>query len=368
MISRFFGTIWYLLSAFWNTVAILVVLSVVATIPILQLASLGYMLECASRIARGLPAGQCFPGTRIAGKLVACLAWVGITWLPVWYLADMAYSSELISPGEPSARGLRIAARIVAVIWIAWVAWAIFRGGRWWHFLWTAPVLFLRTIFRGETWRNVEDQLWSFFDSLKLFHLVKLGFYGTLGALIWLVIPGVLMMISLSGDGNGPALGLIGLVGALWMWWTLLHLPFLQVQMARDNRFLSIFDLKGVRQQFRRSPWSFCIGTWILVAFALPLYLFRIESIPPQLWWALSLVFVVLMFPTRLLEGWALRRSMFRQSDAWWPSRWIAWMLQLSVLSIYVGFLYVGKFALWEGSASILLQHAFLPPVPFYLR
>ena len=28
----------------------------------------------------------------------------------------------------------------------------------------------------------------------------------------------------------------------------------------------------------------------------------------------------------------------------------------------------LAKFALWEGTASIYLQHAFLPPVPFFVR
>jgi hypothetical protein len=40
----------------------------------------------------------------------------------------------------------------------------------------------------------------------------------------------------------------------------------------------------------------------------------------------------------------------------------------LAAIAIYVGFLYLGKFALWEGGAILLFQHAFLPPVPFYLR
>jgi hypothetical protein len=74
------------------------------------------------------------------------------------------------------------------------------------------------------------------------------------------------------------------------------------------------------------------------------------------------------MFPGKLLIGWALRCSLQRPQPAHWLWRWIAWIPMIAGVGVYVGVLYIAKFALWEGAASVLLQHAFLPPVPFYLR
>jgi hypothetical protein len=230
----------------------------------------------------------------------------------------------------------------------------------------------VKTIFRLQTWREAEDRLWDWVASLHLFRLMKLGFLGTLVAVAWLAIPAILMIFSLTtpnnaAPDNGP-LGLIGLVGALGMLWVLMYLPFLPIHMASEGRLLAAFDRKGIRTAFRRAPFAFLISVLALVVLSIPLYPLRIEVIPPELWWVLSLFFVTLIFPAKLLAGWALRRSRMRSKDRHWSLRWIAWIPLVMALSFYIGFLYLAKFAVWEGTASILLQHAFLPPVPFYVR
>ncbi len=353
--------------ALWNSLSLILVLSVTATIPIVQLASLGYMLESSGRVANGLPVRRCFPGAGIAGAMVSRGVWLVLSWLPVWFLADLAYSAELIEPGSDYATRMRIAARVLAVAWVVWASWALVRGGRLWHFLWPAPKLFFRTVFTRRAWHEIEDKLWDFVASLRFPYLMKIGFYGTVGALLWLILPAILMIIALTSPADG-ALGFIGFLGAVGMWWLVLFLPYLPVHMASQNRFRAIFDWKEIRRAFRRAPFAFCLALSALVALAIPLYLLRIESIPSQLLWILSLFFVILMFPVKLLAGWALRCSRRRSIDRHWLLRWSAWLPQASVAGIYVGFLYLAKFTLWEGAASILLQHAFLPPVPFYLR
>lgn len=362
----------HFLSCCWNGLSLVIVLAVAATVPILQFASLGYMLESASRIARGMPMSRCFPGAAVAGSVVSSAIWIGLTWLPVWLVADLAYSAELIEPGSVRAQRMRVGTQIVAVLWVLWSAWALYRGGRWWHFLWPAPLRFVKRVFRLETWREAEDRLWNWVASLQLFRLMKLGFYGTIASLVWLTVPALLMIIALTSPNNqapdnGP-LGLIGLIGAVGMLWVLMYLPFLPIHMASEGRLFSAFDRKAIRIAFRRAPFAFLIAVVALVALSIPLYPLRIEEIPPELWWILSLFFVALIFPAKLLAGWALRRSRFREKDRHWILRWIAWVPLVAVLSFYVGFLYLAKFAVWEGSASILLQHAFLPPVPFYVR
>ncbi len=368
--SMFYG-IRRTVSFLWKTTSLIVLLSIVATIPILQFASLGYMLEVSSRIARGLPVRNCFPGTDIAGRLLIILIFVSLSWLPVWLIADMAYTAELIEPGGTASGRLRVAARLVSVTWIVWVLWTVFRGGKIRHFLWPAPMLAFRSVFRPSVWREAENRLWSFALSLHLPKLFWLGLTASVGALVWLVLPSSFIAIGLIGNGNAGT-GLVGLIGAFWMWWVLLQLPFLQIQMASEGRFVSVFDVRSARRSFRRAPWSFCLATWATFVLAIPLYLLRIEQIPTELWWILSLFFVVLMFPAKLLTGWALRRSKYHQAafvcDVHWFLRYCAWLPQIAVVLIYLGVLYLAKFALWEGTASIYLQHAFLPPVPFFVR
>ena len=106
----------------WRTGSLIVLLSIVATIPILQFASFGYMLEVASRIAGGKPMRSCFPGTEIAGRLLVILACVSVSWLPVWFIADMAYNAELIEQGSAASGRLRIAARCWASLLISGLA------------------------------------------------------------------------------------------------------------------------------------------------------------------------------------------------------------------------------------------------------
>ena len=195
---------------------------------------------------------------------------------------------------------------------------------------------------------------------------------GSIVALVWLVLPSSFIVLGLSGKGGG--LGLVGLMGAIGMGWVLLHLPFLQIQLARECNFFAGFNLRSARRSFRLAPWSFCLATWATFLLAVPLYLLRIEPPPTQLWWILSLFFVMLMFPAKLCCGWAIRRSLARKNDAsrsgdvFWLWRYCAWVPQVSVVLVYLGVLYLAKFALWEGAASIYLQHAFLPPVPFFIR
>ncbi len=372
----------------WNTLSLVLVLSLAATIPVVQFASLGYMLECSARIANRQPIRTCFPGIALAGHIVRCGLWILLTWLPIWFITDLGYSSELIQPGSSRALNLRIAARILAILWVLWVVWAILRGGRWFHFLWPQPIRFAKALFSRSFWLDAENRWWNFLEQLHLWRLIRLGFKASLGAGIWLVIPALLILVALNAapevrtDQQG-GLALLGLLGAILMAWVIQYLPTLQTHMARNDllarqgsdnpqstkqRLGGVLDRSAARKAFRRTPLRYALANILFLALALPLYLLRIEEIPPQLWFLLSIFFVVLMFPAKLLIGWALRCSLAKSDDAHWTLRWIAWVPLLAAIAIYVGFLYLGKFALWEGGAILLFQHAFLPPVPFYLR
>lgn len=369
----FFVWLRLLVRSIWQTVAIVLLVSVVATIPILQFVSLGYMLESAARVSRRQPWSTCFPGSETAGKLMLIALCSFVTWLPIWFLADLAYSAEIIEPGSGSARVLRLSARVSAFVWIAWVLWAVFRGGKIRHFLWPAPILAIKSLFSRQFWLDAENRLWQFAGSLRLPRLFLLGWMASVGALIWLTFPASLIVLGLSSSSDGGA-GLLGLVGAILMTWVLLQLPLLQVKMARDYKFLSVLDVRESRRIFQAAPWSVCLATTIFFSLAIPLYLLRIEKPPSELWWIFSIFFVVFMFPAKLAIGWAVGRAcdkLVRNDGSnfrlFWLWRYCAWLLQLAVALIYLGTLYLARFALWEGAASVFLQHAFLPPVPFFI-
>lgn len=341
-----------------------ILLAVAASTPILQWASLGYLLEAASRMAKNQPWRAVVPGLELSGRI----GWIAIamlvTWLPVGLSAQFAYQAELIEPGSWVAANWRIVAFISGLFWMIHVVWAMIRGGRWRDFLWPAPRRFFREFFRRATWRNVEDRLWETVVGLHIPQLIWLGFRAWIGALVWLAIPGLMVIIGMQAYQQ-PAQAAIGVVGFLLMWWVLLYLPFLQIQMATENRWRAMFRLSSVKQAFRRAPWAFFFGLLATLGLAIPLYLLRIESPPKQLLWLPCVFFVILTLPAKLCVGWAFNRAQRRTEPRWWPSRYAAWLLGLAIVPFYILFLYLGSLASWEGAAIVFIQHAFLTPVPF---
>ncbi len=165
---------------------------------------------------------------------------------------------------------------------------------------------------------------------------------------------------------NQPFQTLIGVVGFFLMWWVLLYLPFLQVQFAVENRWGRCSGCRPCDSSFQRAPWAYFMGLLATLGLAIPLYLLRIESLPDEFLWLPCAVFVIFTLPARMCVGWALNRARLRDSVRWWPMRYGAWILELAIVPIYILFLYLGSLATWDGVAIVLIQHAFLTPVPFY--
>ncbi len=358
----------YVTVCVWQITCLLVLLAVAATIPIIQWASLGYLLEAASRVANGRSWREILPGRERAGRIILVLLCLTITWLPVWLATQYSYQAELIEPGSRIASRWRIAAGTAAILWMIYGLWAIIRGGRIRDFLWPAPIRFLREfiprILRRSTWHDLEDRLWSVTAGLQVPRLAWLGFRAWLGALIWLAVPATMMVIGMQSYQQ-PGRVVIGVIGFIAMWWVLLHLPFLQVQMAQENRLRSMFRLSTVRQSFRKAPWAFFFGSLVTLALALPLYLLRIEVIPKELMFLPCLAFVLLTLPAKLCVGWAMYRGQQDKPNRWLLNRYAAWFLQLAIVPVYMLFLYLGSISSWDGPLVVFLQHAFLTPVPF---
>jgi len=352
------------LAVVFRLICLCLLLAIAASIPILQWASLGYLLEAASRMAKNRRWPEVVPGLQLAGKVGWIAMAILVTWLPVGLSAQLAYQAELIEPGSSTARNWRWAAYGIASLWMIHVTWAMIRGGRWRDFLWPAPGRFVHEFFQPATWRRIEDRVWETVTGLQIPQLIWLGFRAWTGALVWLAIPGVLVVIGMQAHAQ-PARAALGVIGFLGMWWVLLYLPFLQVEMAMQNRWRAMFQVSTIRHAFRRAPWAFFLALLTTLGLAIPLYLLRIESPPDELLWLLCLFFVVFTLPAKLSVGWALNCAGRRTEDRGQLSRYTAWLLQLAIVPFYILFLYLGSLASWDGAAIVFIQHAFLTPVPF---
>lgn len=356
----------WLLARCWDLASLCVLLAVISAVPVVQFASLGYLLVAAANLANGRKWSSALPGLRLAGILGTFVLLAALLWLPVWLVTDLSYSAQLLQPGSGSAFGWRIAAFAITVLWMMHVGWAAMRGGRWWHLLWPRPLRFLREIWRPDTWSKSSDRLYELVAHLQFPRLWWLGLRASGGALLWIALPATLMLVGLRATDLPPA-ALVGLVGAIGMAFVLFYLPFLQIEFARTGKFRSFLAVGKIRRRFRYRPWAHALSLFTLCLLCLPLYLLRIEATPTQLLWAPALVFVAFMLPAKLLlgaaMGWADRRKALGKPPRRWFNNWPARIVGFSAVAVYVGFLYVAQLV----AANVMfLQHAFLVPVPFF--
>lgn len=202
----------------------------------------------------------------------------------------------------------------------------------------------------------MRDSLWEFVASLRVPYYFRLGLVGFLGTLAWLIVPGFLIACT----GTQPFLGVLG---ALLLAFIVPFLPFLQVRYAVEGRVSALFSRRAIRDRFRRAPWAFAFSLLVLLVAAIPLYLLKIEMIPSDAAWLLSLVFVV--FLARLLTGWAYARSGRRDRPRHWIFRVLGRLAIIPTAAFYVLIVFLAQYTSWRGVESLFEQHAFLLPVPF---
>jgi hypothetical protein len=222
---------------------------------------------------------------------------------------------------------------------------------------------------RPGTYGQLRDAFWNLAIG-RLPYYFWLGVRGFIGGLVWLGLPISLMaMASLLPNAGTDGQALLGfllrVVGSLMLMLVVVHLPFLQAKLAAENRFAAVFELRAVRRQFRRAPLAFGFAATITLLFALPLYLLKIELVPADAAWLPALLFVVFIFPARLLTGWACARSHKRQTPRHWFLRLVARLSLIPIAALYVFIVFLTQFTGWHGVWGMYEQHAFLLPVPF---
>jgi hypothetical protein len=292
---------------------------------------------------------------------------VFVSLIPVRVFSSLWYSSYLLNGESTRTLTLRWVVLVLGVLAMAHIAWATLRGGKLRHFCWPAPVAFWRRVSDvgvGGMYHEASTRLWDFFHALRIPFYFGLGVRGFFGALIWLFIP--ITMMSWATKMDPPGLGgLMAFVGGILLSVVLVYLPFLQIRLPTTNRFRSQFNVRAVREQFKRAPIAYWFSLLMTLALAIPLYLLKAELIPREAAWLPSLVFVGFMLPARLAVGWAVSRSVRREKPRMWLSRWLARLGLVPVVLVYSLIVYFTQFTSWYGSLSLYEQHAFMVPVPF---
>ncbi|MDH3718691.1 MAG: hypothetical protein OES79_11280 [Planctomycetota bacterium] len=358
-----FGAVLATIQWLFGLLSMIVLLAVAATIPLVQLLSLGYLLEVSGRVARTGRLRDGFIGIHNAARVGTLLLGTGLFLLPIFFVREMWLTARLIDPASEVTRGWRIGLLVVSVLLLTHILWAWLRGGRFRDFAWPAPLKFWRQLRSGGLFTDARDATWNFVSSLRLPHYLWLGLRGFVGALLWLVLPVTLLAVATRLPE--PAAVLIGLCGGLLLATVLLYLPLLQAHFAAENRFGAMFELGTIRQLYRRAPLACWFALLITLAFALPLYLLKIELLPREAAWLPSLVFVVFIFPARLLTGWALGRARHHLQPRHFIFRWSARLAALPVVAVYTLIVFLTQYLSWYGAYSLYEQHAFLVPVPF---
>lgn len=355
------------LSVVFDTVfgflSLVAVLAIVSAIPLLNLLSLGYLLEASARVARSGRVRDGFIGLFWFTSLGKAVFGIWLWTLPIRLLHSYWVDSELVEAGNEKAVQLKVVLIVAIVLISLHLIWALIRGGKLRHFFWPAPVRFFKWLAGENKWGPVIKRLRGSFKNLQPLHYAKLGGLGFAGAAIWLALPVTMLMVASSAGQNG--ISLIGsFMGSVLLGMVVLYLPFLQTQFAITGRFRDFFSVHEIRRLFAKAPLAFWLALFITLLFAIPLYLLKIELTPKEVAWLPNVVFVLFIYPARLLIGWAISRANRRDLPRIWVSRWMSRLAAIPVVAAYVFIVWLTQYLSWHGTYSLMEQHAFLVPAP----
>ena len=281
----FCGFVWRCLTAatYWSFgfASLVIILSVLATIPVAQFLSLGYLLEAGGRVARTGKLRNGFFGISQAASVGSVALGVFLTMLPIRILSSYWYSSSLLNGDVIQTRTLRGLVLVFGTLAMFHILWAIFRGGKLRHFAWPAPLRLWRRIREGNMYDEASHKLLEFVQSLRLQHYFWLGLKGFIGATIWLFVP-ITMLAAATAFDNPEAGGFVAFLGGILLAIVLVYLPFLQMRLPLTNEFRSQFQLSAVRKSFKRAPIAYWFSLLMTLALAVPLYILKAETHPAR--------------------------------------------------------------------------------------
>ncbi|HEV3138817.1 MAG TPA: hypothetical protein VGZ26_12960 [Pirellulales bacterium] len=361
----FHAIAWAARAAF-GIVSLIVLLALLAAIPIVNFLVLGYLLEAEGGVARGGRLRRAFPLLSIAPRLGSIVLGIWLWLLPLRFLANVAADARLIDPTSRSTRRLDFAVTALSIAIALHLCLALARGGSVGCFL--RPIKNARWALRQ--WRlggyadKAAAEIRAFVAGLRLRYHFWLGVRGAFGAFAWLVVPTALFAFASKTEGKQIVVTILGgfLLVPVLAW-----LPFLQARFASENRFRGLFELREVRRLFSHAPFAWLLAVVATYVLALPLYLLKIFLLPQDAMWFVTLVFILSIYPARLVTGWAYGRALRREQRAGFLWRWSARLLLGPLLVVYVFLLFFTQFIGQHGKGVLFEHHAFLVPAPFWL-
>ncbi len=412
---------WYLLCTalewLFGLASVIGCLAVLSAIPIVQFVSLGYLLEASARVAKSGRLRDGFIDMHRFARIGSIVLGTWLLLLPLRYLSSLSLDAYLVDPGSAASGIYRLALLVCTGLMIGHILLAWYSGGKLRHFFWPVlapfqgaalflfggiigpmlrplverispklaadlyverpltawfpPAILFAGIRRGHMYREARDAVWDFVVGLNLPQHFWLGLRGFAGAVVWLLIP-VLMLIGGSTIPNGGVAFVSGWLGALLLTIVLAHLLVLQTHFACEKRFVAFFQVVRSWVLFQRAPLAWWLALTVALLASVPLYLATIELTQRELTYLISLFFVALLYPARLLAGWAMGRSLKHQKSSrpmtatrFVLSTFVVLPATAPVILFYVLILWVSQYTAWFGPASLLVQHAFMVPVPF---
>lgn len=349
--------------------SLIVLLAVLAAIPIVNFLALGYLLEVEGRLGRTGKLRAAFPLLGIAPRLGSIALGVWLWALPLRLIAGAATDARLIDPGSAAEGILQV---LTAVAWAAitlHLCLALARGGSLGCFF--RPIKNVRWLVSrlraGNYLQTAGRAIDDFLSRLRLKHHFSLGLRGFCGAFLWLLIPTAMYAAARKSEG-GPVL--ITLLGGVLLVVAFAWMPFLQAHFAAQNRLRAYRELGTVRELFRYAPIAWLVAIVVVYALALPLYLFQVVTPPADAMWGITLVFIVSIYPARVVTGWAYHRAVWKQREgrrSWLLTRVAVRLMMLPLLASFVFLLFFTQFIGEEGKLTLFHHHAFLLPWPFFV-
>lgn len=335
-------------------------LALVSAIPGLQFFGLGFLLDTGGRVAKTGRIRDGFIGLGDGARLGMRAIAAAVVLLPAYIVSSLRQSAMIIDPAPSVARNWTIFLGVLTGLALLQLSVAFAEGGRLRDIL--IPAVNPRRIYRNlsrEGYCRARDAFWSRVGSFQLPYLFWLGVRGFAGGVLWVALPATLLAIP-------PQIRPINLIGFVLASIASCFVPLMQTRLAAENRLRGMIEVTAVLERFRRAPWEFLIALVATLLLATPLYLIKIFQFPPDLAWLASFLFLISLYPARLLAGWAYARGDLQRPVRLFLFRWSAALLMLAASLVYSIMVFLTRYATWDGWWSLYEQHAFLIQVPLF--
>jgi len=360
-----FRAVGWMIRHTFGVLSLILLLAVLAVVPIVNFFVLGYLLEAEARVARTGRLRYAFHlidvAPRIGVIVLGCWLWM----FPLRLLAGVASDVAIISPGSDRQFFFQGATYIASVLVGLHLTFALARGGSLGCFLRPLKnvLWFVKQMRAGAYWEQADRHLRSYLHTFRFKHHFLLGLKGFAGAFLWLAPPTLLFAAANSSEGVRI---IATIIGGLCLVVVFGWLPFLQAHVASENRWKAIGNRKVASRIWAHAPIAAFLAVLLTFALALPLYLLKVRLLPEDAMWVATLVYLVSIYPARIVTGWAYSRGM--RPDKPRSRRWLRWSMKLLSFAAIIAFTFLLFFTQdisQHGKLALFEHHAFLLPVPF---